>query len=261
VFLHRILLDIIKKMLQVKGLKVSAGDKDILKGIDLEIKAGEVHCVMGPNGAGKSTLVNSLMGHPSYEILSGQANLNGVDLLGLEPFERSLEGVFLAFQYPREIAGVTLFNFLLAAYNEHMSHQDKDFRRMKAFKFRRFIKPYLLELKVPEDFLERYLNHGFSGGEKKKIEILQLKLFNPKLALLDETDSGLDVDALKVVSNGINDFKAEDKGILIVTHYQRILDYVKPDFVHVIKDGKIVKSGDYKFAQELEQKGFEWITE
>ena len=138
-FLHRILLDIIKKMLQVKGLKVSAGDKDILKGIDLEIKAGEVHCVMGPNGAGKSTLVNSLMGHPSYEILSGQANLNGVNLLELEPFERSLEGVFLAFQYPREIAGVTLFNFLLAAYNENMSHQDKDFRRMKAFKFRRFI--------------------------------------------------------------------------------------------------------------------------
>ena len=248
-------------MLKVKNFRVAASGKEILKGVNIDINPGEVHCVMGPNGAGKSTLVNSLMGHPSYEVLDGSADINGVDLLELEPHERSLEGVFLAFQYPREIAGVTLFNFLLASYNAHMEKQNPDFRRMKAFKFRKFIKPFLADLKVPEDFLERYLNHGFSGGEKKKIEILQLKLFNPKIALLDETDSGLDVDALKVVSEGINDFKSENKAILIVTHYQRILDYVKPDFVHVIKDGKIVKSGDYKFAQELEQKGFEWITE
>ena len=247
-------------MLSLKNYKVKAEDKDILRGIDLEIKAGEVHCIMGPNGAGKSTLVNSLMGHPTYVVQDGEVMFNQKDLLALEPDQRALLGMFLAFQYPREIAGVTMFNFLLAAYNAHMSAKDSEFRRMKAFKFRRFIKPFLEELKVPENFLERYINHGFSGGEKKKLEILQLRLFDPKLALLDETDSGLDVDALKLVSEGINDFRSEDKAILIVTHYQRILDYVKPDVVHVMKDGRIIKSGGFELAKELEEKGFEWLT-
>ncbi len=247
-------------MLSLKNYKVKAEDKDILRGIDLEIKAGEVHCIMGPNGAGKSTLVNSLMGHPTYVVQDGEVMFNQKDLLALEPDQRALLGMFLAFQYPREIAGVTMFNFLLAAYNAHMSAKDSEFRRMKAFKFRRFIKPFLEELKVSENFLERYINHGFSGGEKKKLEILQLRLFDPKLALLDETDSGLDVDALKLVSEGINDFRSEDKAILIVTHYQRILDYVKPDVVHVMKDGRIIKSGGFELAKELEEKGFEWLT-
>jgi len=247
-------------MLSLKNYKVKAEDKDILRGIDLEIKAGEVHCIMGPNGAGKSTLVNSLMGHPTYVVQDGEVMFNQKDLLALEPDQRALLGMFLAFQYPREIAGVTMFNFLLAAYNAHMSAKDSEFRRMKAFKFRRFIKPFLEELKVPENFLERYINHGFSGGEKKKLEILQLRLFDPKLALLDETDSGLDVDALKLVSEGINDFRSADKAILIVTHYQRILDYVKPDVVHVMKDGRIIKSGGFELAKELEEKGFEWLT-
>jgi len=246
-------------MLKIENFQVGVEEKKILKGVNLEINPGEIHCIMGPNGSGKSTLVNSIMGHPAYEVLDGDVILNGNSILEDEPNERALNGIFLAFQYPREIAGVSLFNFLLASYNAHMQHADENFKPMKAFKFRKFIKPFLEDLKIPAEFLERYLNHGFSGGEKKKVEILQLKLYNPSIALLDETDSGLDVDALKVVSQGINSFKGDQKGILIVTHYQRILDYVKPDFVHVMKDGKIIKSGGSDFAKELEEKGYEWI--
>ena len=246
-------------MLKIENFQVGVEDKQILKGVDLSIQPGEIHCIMGPNGSGKSTLVNSIMGHPAYDVIGGDVVLNGESILEDEPNERALNGIFLAFQYPREVAGVSLLSFLLASYNAHMANQDESFKPMKAFKFKRFLKPYLEDLKIPEDFLNRYLNHGFSGGEKKKVEILQLKLFNPQYALLDETDSGLDVDALKVVSSGINSFKGDSKGILIVTHYQRILDYIKPDFVHVMKDGKIVQSGDFEFARELEEKGYEWI--
>ena len=246
-------------MLKIKGLEVSVEDKKILHGIDLEIKPGEVHCIMGPNGAGKSTLVNSIMGHPKYEVVSGGVTMDSENILDMEVFERACNGLFLAFQYPKEIEGVTMLSFLLSAYNAQMQARDESFKALKAFKFKRLIKPLLEQLDIDPSFLQRYINHGFSGGEKKKSEVLQLKLFQPKFALLDETDSGLDVDALKIVSEGINDAKKNGMGVLIVTHYQRILDYVKPDFVHVLKDGKIVQSGGAEFAKELESKGYQWI--
>jgi len=246
-------------MLKIKGLEVSVEDKKILHGIDLEIKPGEVHCIMGPNGAGKSTLVNSIMGHPKYEVVSGGVTMDSENILDMEVFERACSGLFLAFQYPKEIEGVTMLSFLLSAYNAQMQARDENFKALKAFKFKRLIKPLLEQLDIDPSFLQRYINHGFSGGEKKKSEVLQLKLFQPKFALLDETDSGLDVDALKIVSEGINDAKKNGMGVLIVTHYQRILDYVKPDFVHVLKDGKIVQSGGAEFAKELESKGYQWI--
>jgi len=246
-------------MLKIKGLEVNVEDKKILHGIDLEIKPGEVHCIMGPNGAGKSTLVNSIMGHPKYDIVSGGVTMDSENILDMEVFERACNGLFLAFQYPKEIEGVTMLSFLLSAYNAQMQARDESFKPLKAFKFKRLIKSLLEQLDIDPSFLQRYINHGFSGGEKKKSEVLQLKLFQPKFALLDETDSGLDVDALKIVSEGINDAKKNGMGVLIVTHYQRILDYVKPDFVHVLKDGKIVQSGGAEFAKELESKGYQWI--
>ena len=248
-----------KNMLKIQGLEVSVEDKKILHGIDLEIKPGEVHCIMGPNGAGKSTLVNSIMGHPKYDIVSGEVFMDSENILDMEVFERACSGLFLAFQYPKEIEGVTMLSFLLSAYNSQMQARDESFKPLKAFKFKKLIRPYLEALSIDESFLQRYINHGFSGGEKKKSEVLQLKLFQPKFALLDETDSGLDVDALKIVSEGINDAKKNGMGVLIVTHYQRILDYVQPDFVHVLKDGKIVQSGGADFAKELESKGYQWI--
>ena len=247
-------------MLEIKDLQVSVQNKQILKGINLTVNPGEVHCIMGPNGAGKSTFVNSIMGHPKYEVLGGLVQMDGADVLDMEVFERACNGLFLAFQYPKEIAGVSMINFLLGAYNAQMQARDESFRPLKPFKFKRMIAPLLEDLHVDKSFLERYVNHGFSGGEKKKSEVLQLKLFKPKYALLDETDSGLDVDALKIVSEGINDVKKTGMGIIIVTHYQRILDYVKPDFVHVLKDGQIVQSGGAEFAKELEKKGYNWIV-
>lgn len=248
-------------LLQIKDLKISVEDQLILKGVNLDIKAGEIHCVMGPNGSGKSTLVNSLMGHPSYNVEGGSVSIEGNDLFDMEAFERSLSGLFLAFQYPKEIAGVSMLNFLMASYNAHLVANDPDAKTMKAFRFKKMIKPLLAELDMKDDFLDRYVNQGFSGGEKKKMEILQLKLLRPKVAMLDETDSGLDVDALKVVSEGVNNVHAEnpDMAIIIVTHYQRILEYIKPDFVHVMKDGVIVKSGSSEFASEIEEKGFGWV--
>lgn len=246
-------------MLKIKDLKVNVEDQKILHGIDLEIKPGEVHCIMGPNGAGKSTLVNSIMGHPKYNISEGRIEMDSENILNMEVFERACNGLFLAFQYPKEIEGVTMLSFLLSAYNAQMAARDENFKPLKAFKFKKLIRPLLEKLDINESFLQRYINHGFSGGEKKKSEVLQLKLFQPKYALLDETDSGLDVDALKIVSDGINDAKNNGMGILIVTHYQRILDYVQPDVVHVLKDGKIVQSGGADFAKELESKGYQWI--
>jgi Fe-S cluster assembly ATP-binding protein len=246
-------------MLRIKDLEVNVEDKKILHGIDLEIKPGEVHCIMGPNGAGKSTLVNSIMGHPKYNISGGSIEMDSANILEMEVFERACHGLFLAFQYPKEIEGVTMLSFLLSAYNAQMSARDENFKSLKAFKFKKLIRPLLEQLDIDESFLQRYINHGFSGGEKKKSEVLQLKLFQPKYALLDETDSGLDVDALKIVSDGINDAKKNGMGVLIVTHYQRILDYVQPDVVHVLKDGKIVQSGGAEFAKELESKGYQWI--
>ena len=246
--------------LEVKGLVVKVEDKKILDGVNLKINSGEVHCVMGPNGSGKSTLVNSLMGHPLYEVESGSVLLDGENLLDLESFERSLNGLFLAFQYPKEIEGVTMFNFLLASYNAHYLKKNPDKTSLKSFRFKKLIQPMLMELGVKDDFLDRFVNQGFSGGEKKKMEILQLQLLQPKFALLDETDSGLDVDALRLVSEGINKVHADSEmGILIVTHYQRILEYIKPDFVHVMKNGKIVKSGGADFALEIEKRGFDWV--
>jgi Fe-S cluster assembly ATP-binding protein len=245
------------KTLEIKNLHASVEGEAILKGVNLKISAGEIHCVMGPNGSGKSTLVNTIMGHPAYEVTKGEVLLNGENILELEPFERARLGIFLAFQYPKEIAGISMLNFLTAAYNAHLLAKSPDAKPMKAFRFRREIKSQMEELKIDPQFLDRFLNQGFSGGEKKKAEILQLKLLKPFFALLDETDSGLDVDALKIVAEGINSMKSDEFGVLLVTHYQRILDYVKPDFVHVMIDGKIVESKDGEYAKELEKIGYE----
>jgi Fe-S cluster assembly ATP-binding protein len=246
--------------LNVKKLLVKAGDVEILHGVDLQVKKGEVHCIMGPNGSGKSTLVNTIMGHPSYDVTEGDIHFNDESLLDLEPFERARRGLFLAFQYPKEIQGVTMLNFLTAAYNAHLSVKDPEARPLKAFRFKKLVLPEMEKLKIKPEFLDRFLNQGFSGGEKKKAEILQMKLLQPSIALLDETDSGLDVDALRIVANGVNVLKKETgMGVLIVTHYNRILEYVKPDFVHVMKKGKIVKSGGRDFAKELEITGYENI--
>jgi Fe-S cluster assembly ATP-binding protein len=246
--------------LSILNLKNKAADLEILHGVNLEVKQGEVHCIMGPNGSGKSTLVNTVMGHPAYEVTDGDILFDDESLIELESYERARKGLFLAFQYPKEIAGVTMLNFLTAAYNAHLSVKDPEARQLKAFRFRKLVLPEMEKLKIKPEFLDRFLNQGFSGGEKKKAEILQMRLLQPKIALLDETDSGLDVDALRIVSDGVNELKKETgMGVLIVTHYNRILEYVQPDFVHVMKKGKIVKSGGRDFAHELEQTGYENI--
>lgn len=245
------------KTLEITNLHASVDGEPILKGVNLKVSAGEIHCIMGPNGSGKSTLVNTIMGHPAYEVTEGEILLNGENVLEMEPFERAQAGIFLAFQYPKEIAGVSMLNFLTAAYNAHLLAKDPEAKPMKAFRFKREIKAQMEELKIDPAFLDRFLNQGFSGGEKKKAEILQLKLLEPTFALLDETDSGLDVDALKIVAEGINSMKGDDFGVLLVTHYQRILDYVEPHFVHVMIDGKIVKSASGDYAKELESTGYE----
>jgi Fe-S cluster assembly ATP-binding protein len=246
-------------ILEIIDLKNSAGDLEILHGVNLKIKSGEVHCIMGPNGSGKSTLVNTIMGHPAYQVTNGEVLFNNENILELEAYERARKGLFLAFQYPKEIAGVTMLNFLTAAYNAHLVANDPDARPMKAFRFRKMVLPEMEKLKIKPEFLDRFLNQGFSGGEKKKAEILQMRLLKPKFALLDETDSGLDVDALRIVAEGVNDLRSTNMGVLIVTHYNRILEYVKPDFVHVMKKGQIVKSGGQDFALELEKTGYESI--
>ncbi len=240
--------------LEIKNLHVEVDGKEILKGISLKITDGEVHALMGPNGSGKSTLANTLMGHPKHKITKGKILLNEEDITNLSPDKRAKKGLFLSFQHPSEISGVTIQNFLKTSYNNL-----KD-EKLPVFKFKKILQEKAKLLDVDEIFFSRYLNEGFSGGEKKKTEILQLLTLDPKIAILDETDSGLDIDALKIVSNGINQFKNPNKSILIITHYKRILEYIKPDKISIIKDGKIVYEGNSDLIDHLEKKGYDWIS-
>lgn len=243
----------------IKNLVANIAGQEILKGVDLTVSPGEVHCIMGPNGSGKSTLTKVAMGHPQCEVISGTITYNGVDVLALEPDERSRMGIFLAFQYPQEVAGVNFLQYLTAIYNVHLKQKDPEASAIKSFRLKRQLEPYLQELKMNPDFLDRFLNAGFSGGEKKKAEILQLKLIDPALIMLDETDSGLDVDALRIVAEGVQNLLSPEKAVLMVTHYRRILNYIKPDKVHVMHNGKIIKSGEADLAHELEERGYEWL--
>jgi len=240
-------------VLEIRDVHVSIEGKEILKGVSLEVKRGEVHALMGPNGSGKSTLSFVLMGHPKYKVTKGEIFFEGKDITDATADERARMGLFLGFQYPTEISGVSLFNFLKTAYNS--SREEK----VSSMEFREMMKDKMDLLGVHEDFVKRYLNEGFSGGEKKRGEILQMAVLEPKVMVLDETDSGLDVDSLKIVSNGINKVASKENGILLITHYQRILKYIKPDFVHVMIDGRIAKSGDHRLAQELEDKGYDFV--
>ena len=241
----------------IDGLKAKIEDKEILKGINLEIKGGEIHAIMGPNGTGKSTLASALMGHPKYEVTGGTAELNGEDLLEMDVDERALAGVFLAMQYPSEISGVTNSDFLRSAINARREEGDE----ISLIKFIRQMEAKMKELDMNPEFAHRYLNEGFSGGEKKRNEILQMLLLDPKIVILDEIDSGLDIDALKIVAAGVNSMRSEDRGFLIITHYQRLLNYITPDYVHVMMQGRIVKSGGPELAQRLENEGYDWVKE
>ncbi|MCA0348501.1 MAG: Fe-S cluster assembly ATPase SufC [Flavobacterium sp.] len=244
-------------MLSIKNLHASVEDKEILKGINLEIKAGEVHAIMGPNGSGKSTLSAVIAGNETYNVTDGSVELNGEDLADLAPEERAHKGVFLSFQYPVEIPGVSVTNFMKTAINESRKANGKE--EMPANEMLKLIREKSELLEIDRKFLSRSLNEGFSGGEKKRNEIFQMAMLEPKIAILDETDSGLDIDALKIVANGVNKLKNENNAVLVITHYQRLLDYIVPDFVHVLMNGKIVKSGTKELAYELEEKGYDWI--
>ena len=246
-------------MLEIKNLQVATNDLQILKGIDLHIKPGEVHVIMGPNGSGKSTLSKVLAGHPSYEVTGGSINFLGKDLLPLSAEERALAGIFMSFQYPVEIPGVTNINFLKAAVNA-VKRGTGD-KTLDAIEFLSFIREKCKLVDMDESFLYRSINEGFSGGEKKRNEILQMAALMPKLAILDETDSGLDIDALRVISQGINAMRSPDRAIILVTHYQRLLNYIEPDFIHVLSNGSIIKSGDKSLALELEDKGYSWLKD
>jgi Fe-S cluster assembly ATP-binding protein len=244
-------------MLTIKNLHASINDKEILKGINLEIKAGEVHAIMGPNGSGKSTLSAVIAGKEEYEVTEGSVFLNGEDLEDSAPEERAHKGIFLSFQYPVEIPGVTVTNFIKTAINE--TRKAKGLDDLPAKEMLKLIREKADLLEIDRKFLSRSLNEGFSGGEKKRNEIFQMAMLEPKLAILDETDSGLDIDALKVVANGVNKLKSKDNAVLVITHYQRLLDYIVPDFVHVLHNGKIVKSGGKELALQLEEKGYDWL--
>ncbi len=246
-------------MLEIKNLSAAVDGKQILKGIDLTIRPGEVHAIMGPNGSGKSTLAQVLVGREDYNITGGQVLFNGKDLLDLEPEERAHEGVFLAFQYPVEIPGVNTMYFLKAALNE--VRKAKGLPELDAVDFLKVVKERMKILELDPSLLNRPVNEGFSGGEKKRNEIFQMALLEPKLAILDETDSGLDIDALRIVAEGVNRLKRKDNAQLVITHYQRLLNYIVPDQVHVLHDGRIIKTGDKSLALELEQRGYDWITE
>ena len=246
-------------MLSIKNLHASIGEKEILKGINLEVKAGEIHAIMGPNGAGKSTLSAIIAGNENYEVTEGEIVLDGEDLADLAPEERAHKGVFLSFQYPVEIPGVSVTNFMRTAINE--TRKAKGQEEMPANEMLKVIREKSELLEIDRKFLSRSLNEGFSGGEKKRNEIFQMAMLEPKLAILDETDSGLDIDALRIVANGVNKLKSDKNAIVVITHYQRLLDYIVPDFVHVLYNGKIVKSGGKELAHELEEKGYDWIKQ
>lgn len=247
-------------MLKVKNLHAQIEDgTEILKGIDLEIKPGEVHAIMGPNGSGKSTLSSVIAGKEDYKVTTGKINFYGEDLLEMEAYERAQKGIFLSFQYPVEIPGVSVTNFIRTAINE--SRKSKGEVEMKGAEMLKMVRENADKLNIRKDFLNRSLNEGFSGGEKKRNEIFQMLMLNPKLAILDETDSGLDIDALRIVADGVNAFKKDDNAVLVITHYQRLLDYIVPDFVHVLHNGKIIKSGNKELALELEERGYDWVIE
>ena len=245
-------------LLKITDLHAETSGKKILQGLELDIKPGEVHAIMGPNGSGKSTLGKVLARHPEYNVTRGNLAFKGEDIHGLEPHEIAQQGLFLAFQYPTEIPGVSNMEFLKASVDAHHKANGKE--QLNTTDFVRSVRALAEELGLNAEFLKRGVNEGFSGGEKKRNEILQLKLLNPELAILDETDSGLDIDALKVVAKGINDFRSDRNAILLITHYQRLLDYIVPDYVHVLAEGKIVQSGDKTLALELEQKGYAWLN-
>lgn len=247
--------------LEIRNLHVSIEDKPILRGVNLTIQQGEVHALMGPNGSGKSTLANALMGHPAYHITGGEVYFDGKDLLEMEADERSRAGLFLAFQYPVSIPGVTLANFLRQAINSRMKAENPDSKGISVPEFVRLLRSKMDYLQMDHSFAGRYLNEGFSGGEKKRAEILQMATLQPKIAVLDETDSGLDIDALRIVSEGVNRLKGPEMGVLVITHYQRILNYVKPQFVHVMFEGQIVESDGPELALQLEAQGYDWIRE
>jgi Fe-S cluster assembly ATP-binding protein len=246
-------------MLKINNLHVAVGDNKVLNGLDLEIPTGEVHAIMGPNGSGKSTLAHVLAGRPGYEVTAGSVTFDGRDLLALEPEERAHEGVFLGFQYPVEIPGVNNVYLLKAALNAARKH--RGLPEVDAFEFLSLVREKMQLMRMDESFLSRGVNEGFSGGEKKRNEILQMLVLEPRLAVLDETDSGLDIDALKVVANGVNTLRSPERSVVLVTHYQRLLDYVVPDHVHVLVRGKIARSGDRTLALDLEKRGYDWVTE
>lgn len=247
--------------LVINNLHVSIDGKEILTGLDLTVKQGEVHAIMGPNGTGKSTLAYSLMGHPAYEVTEGEVFYKGENILGLEPDERSRKGIFLAFQYPVAIPGVTVANFLRTAINSRRRAENPNDKGIPIPEFRKLMKERMEHLKMDTAFAGRYLNDGFSGGEKKRAEILQMAMLKPEIAIMDETDSGLDIDALRIVSEGINELRGPELGVLLITHYQRILNYIRPDFVHVMLGGRIVESGGPELALHLEEHGYDWVRE
>jgi len=246
-------------MLQIKDLKAKVEDKEILKGINLNIKPGEVHAIMGPNGSGKSTLASVLAGNPGFEVTGGEVLFDGVDLLDMDPEERAREGLFLAFQYPVEIPGVSNMTFLKTALEEIRAH--KGLPPLSAKEFMQLLKEKQKLVEFNTSLVNRSVNEGFSGGEKKRNEILQLAMLNPKLSILDETDSGLDIDALRIVASGVNKLRSKDNAFLVITHYQRLLDYIVPDFVHILFEGRIIKSGPKELALELEERGYDWLRE
>jgi Fe-S cluster assembly ATP-binding protein len=250
-------------LLKIEGLKVKVEDTEILHGIDLEIKAGEIHAIMGPNGSGKSTLSAALMGHPNYEITDGTVEFMGQDLLDMKPEDRAALGLFLSFQYPKEIPGVNLVSFMRASFNAVRKAQaeakGEEYEAMTLFKFKKIMIEKMELIGMPIAFLERATNEGFSGGEKKKSEILQMSVLEPKLAILDETDSGLDIDALKDICKGIKEVRKDDQSILMITHYQRILDYITPDHIHIMMNGKVVMSGGADLAQTIEDQGYDYV--
>ncbi len=251
--------------LVIKDLHANVGDKEILKGVNLTVKPGTVHAIMGPNGSGKSTLAYTIAGHPNYEVTAGEVWYQGQNILELEADERSKLGLFLAFQYPVSIPGVTVANFLRAAVNAHRAEEGKNPKEtaIPMAQFRKELREKMAQLEIDESFVRRYLNEGFSGGEKKRIEILQMAMLKPSMAVMDETDSGLDIDALRIVSQGVNTLVEQNSemGVLVITHYQRLLNYIKPQFVSVMMDGRIVREGGPELALELEEKGYDWIRE